>query len=54
MVYRSNLLFIIFTFRGIIFSLATVFAAIFLFFLVIVFFVIITFNVLESVIVFKV
>lgn len=54
MVYRSNLLFIIVTFGGIVSFLAAVFTAIFLFFLIIIIFVVIAFNVLETVVVFKV
>jgi hypothetical protein len=53
-VYRSNLLFIIVTFGGIVSFLAAVFTAIFLFFLIIIIFVVIAFNVLETVVVFKV
>ena len=56
MVYRSSLLFIIFTFGGTVFFRAAVFTAIFLFFffVVIVFFIVIAFNGFESVVVFKV
>lgn len=54
MVYRSNLLFIIVTFGGIVSFLAAVFTAIFLFLVVVIFVVVIAFNVLESVVIFKV